>query len=146
MLQTDDKILKIITANPCLTQSEVAKKAGVTRDTCRRAEERLRKEGRLKGRGYVLPSASDSLRAPLVDPKVIVFVGSPSDAHEVEKFEAFLTAQKNIGRILMVTGDDDYVVLCKFSVDSSEFNEFVSQIRSFIGKETSSHVVARVLA
>ena len=142
MLQTDERILKIITSDPCLTQVEVAQKAGVTRDTCRRAEERLKKAGLLRGRGYVLPSPT-SLPSIVPDPKVVAVLGSPSDAHEIDEFEALLEAQKKIGRIFLVTGGDaDYVVLSNFAVDTEEYNSFIKEVRRHLGKNTSSHVVA----
>ena len=127
--KTDIKLLKLLQANARLSNTDLAKKVGVSAATCHRKTNRLIDDGYISGfRAMIDPST--------VSKGALVMVGVVLDRSTPESFAAFETAIKKLKFVLdchLVAGDYDYFLKIRVK-DMADFNKLhVEQLIAFPG-------------
>ena len=106
MDEADKRILRAIQAHPELTMRELGEMTGLSHTPCWRRLNRLRKEGYIAEKRYILDAQKLGF-------EIVAFCLVQLNAHSRESLEEFEAATRRIPEVVecySATGDQDYIL------------------------------------
>ncbi len=128
--ERQQNLLSLLRINPTLSLSELARKAGIARDTCRRDVEALEHAGLLYRQSFV------------VQPRAYLLVSTSNRAVDRERVRNVLEQHNDKCAFRYVAGSD---VLCLatilVSIESQEYQTLMDQLLSIDGIVTTTYSI-----
>ena len=134
----DEKIIRLLSQNSKLTQTEISEKVGTSLASCQRRIKALEESG-------VILGYKATIDPKYIGESLLIFVLITLERHshtDVKKFESAITAHPNIKEVFHIAGEYDFIIKVAVKDISAYQNFNYNFLNSLTGMSRTQSIIS----